>query len=270
MSKEISSRSEKNERTRLLKARLDQWEIKVVCWDLDDTLIATRRTFLEAMTEASALLVFGRQNGLDEQEQEEALLVRERKMIPMVIGLRDEFSVRPEIMEITVILTARQLGLDPEENRAVLARQRVRDLYRVDRPSCFSGSLGTVDQFNATGIRSVLTSHAEKDWIEKKLLSAGLFDKFDSIIAFSIDQRKSSQWQDKFSQLGVNPENILVLGDNPEEDIVPTASLGARTIWVNSYSRRRKHSSEFDWDSYGDRIIEVSAIGQVVDRIISA
>ena len=269
MSKEISSQFEEDKNIPLLKTKLNQWGVELVCWDLDGTLIDTSRTFSEALIDASALLLFGRKDDLSERERSEALSIR-KKVSPIFSGIRDEFLVRPEISEVAVILIARGLGLDPEENKTILARQRAKDLYRLDRPSPFPGSRKSVDQFNATGIRSVLTSHAERDWIMKKLASAGFTGKFEQIVALSVDERKSDQWPDIFSNLGVNSENILIIGDNFKEDIMPTVNLGARTIWVNSDPDRREQLLKFSLENPNNGIIEIPVISQLVDRIISS
>ena len=40
-------------------------------------------------------------------------------------------------------------------------------------------------------------------------------------------------WSVTFARLGIEPRRALVIGNNFEDDIRPTARLGAATIWLN-------------------------------------
>jgi len=209
-----------------LKEKFDHWGVSVIAWDLDGTLINTTKIFDEAITDAC-----------------DSLKVPEEKLRHIIGSLRPEFGVSPAIMELSTSLLARSEGFSPQDDNFQFAIKRMYQLYNDHIPQVFPGAIEAVDFINRTGIKPVLMTHAEEGWTWHKKIGAKLFGKFANTACFSIDRPKSEQWSEQFHRLDINPETVLVIGDNQAADIDPVLALGGRGVLVIN-GRQRIHDAE--------------------------
>ena len=230
--------------------------IESVVFDLDDTLISTRKVFREAITESSKFLLKSPMCSKGKRKVDEVA----EMMLEIIKAIREEFFVRPAIMEMATLLTAQLLGLDKKDKCVEKGLERIRRIYNRDVPEIFEGAGETVDVFNGIGIRTFLMTHGQEDYTWRKIIGAGLIGKFEKIVCFSVDRKKEDQWENEFDKLGLKTENILVIGDNPKADIEATIRLGARAVWVSSGLERERSKVEELWKK---RVIEIEKIGDL-------
>lgn len=260
----------------LLRERLDGWGIETACWDFDGTLVNTRVVFNQAMIDAVGLLLFGKEWISEQAERDKEKLrqveeLKESVLDKLVWGLRPELGVNPVILEVAAKLTAQILGRDLEGDQVERALDRIRDIYLRDVPPVFEGAREAVEIINKAGRRSVLMTHAEPEWTWIKRIGTGFVGMFEQVVHFSIDQPKSVQWAEQIRLLGVEPEALLIVGDNFEADIRPPVEMGARGIWVTN-RRTRVFDGELDreqvLDELKERVINVEQTGDIIGAII--
>lgn len=258
-----------------LKKKFAQWGITTVCWDFDDTLIDTANLFNQAMIDAGKILLFSNSAKGVNIKPRRVKNLKEEVMEDILWQLRSDFGVKPSIMEMTILLTAKQLGLKSGSPQVDQAVERVKQIYKRDVPTIFAEAVESLDLLNRTGIRSILITHAEEEWTLIKRLKTGLIGKFERIICFSIDYPKSIQWEKHIKNLKLEPQRLLIIGDNFAADIQPTVKLGARAIWVinkrprvcDSVSHQAVMSKE---PVLGERILKAKRIENLVGVILKA
>lgn len=256
-----------------LRERLDQWGIEAVASDLDDTLIDTRRVFSQAMFEAARILLSGKIAPEVKEELRQPRNLKELFMDEVVDGLQPELGVLPAIMELTVLITAKRLGLNLNSPAVKQAVARIQQIYGEDIPVLFQGAIEVIDLINATGVRSILMTHASEEWTWAKRTQAGLMGKFGQVVCFSTLQPKSWQWEDKLGELGVDPSKLLVIGNSLAADIIPPVGLGARAIWVTrrsgAFTGEPSQSGTLDEETFQKQVLKVDRIEEVIGAILA-
>ncbi len=252
----------------LLSARFDSWGIERVAVDLDSTLIDTTKMFKEAMIEASGHLL----NGSTKETVITPVQIKEQIMDPVIMELRREFGIWPSIMEITVMITARNMQISSGHPSIILALERVKDIYRKDVPKVFDGAEQLLSALSSTGRRVYIMTHADPKWTRHKLDMTGLSGRCDDVVCFSIDAPKAVQWETQFVKIGIEPQKWLVIGDNREADIVPPVSLGALGVLVNRYSglyNVEKQTTDLEWQQAvnSGRVTIVKKVKDVVGAL---
>lgn len=263
-----------------LKQKFSLWQVNVVCWDFDGTLINTKLVYGQAMIDASGILLFGQnwplQHGENQgPEFQKAIEFKKEFMAKVVKGLNSEFGVRPAIMEATVVICGRILGLSQESEQTELALERIRRIFDRDVPPLFEGAMDAVDLINETGVRSILISHAQEQWTWIKRVGTGLIGKFERVICFSINLPKADQWKKQLELLEINPHNLLAIGDRISSDIAMPVRLGARGIGIaqggfEAFGKDPDEEAVLNDPILGKRIIKIARIGDLIGAILNS
>lgn len=214
---------------------LDNWQIALVGFDLDSTLVDTTRVFKDAVNDASGILIYGADWEKVKTEPEAQQRVNEYRhdvFDPIIFRLRDEFGINPVIGEVVIGICAKLSGVTNEE-QIEEAKARIRQIYTQDIPPLFPGASESVDLINATNRPTWLMTHAEAEWTRNKVNGVKLDGKFARHICFSIDQSKAEQWVPTFERENIDPERFLMIGDNFTADVWPILRLGGRAILVS-------------------------------------
>jgi len=202
--------------------KLRQLDIKAVLFDLDDTLIHTGELFSRYMKEyvetISASL------GIDY----DTLRTRLQE-------LNDEgyhkMGVSPQRWSVVIDQLSQEL------NNADVVKENLGILMKIytDEPRIKSGAKLILKGLRDTGFKLGLVTHANTDWTMRKLNQTGLLNYFDTIkIADENGFKTTEHWKSGIGMLGVESQQCLVVGDNLKGDIIPSASLGAKVLWMPS------------------------------------
>jgi FMN phosphatase YigB (HAD superfamily) len=242
-----------------LQAKFQDWGITTIACDFDDTLTPTRALFQKGLTEAAD--IFARHLGLTDNKDVFRIVGQ------AMAGLRHELHVHPSLSLVALHLTALELGIDPKSEVYQKAGKRASDVYD-DMPKIFDGAVKTIDLLNATGVRLILTTHAEPEWTWRKLAANGLNGKFAHIHCFDVNYPKSEQWDKVFIRENVHPTKLLTVGDNLHSDILPPVRRGARGVWIRNndvFSTEKAVD-----DNHGLAFLEANSIAGVPRAIIAA
>jgi putative hydrolase of the HAD superfamily len=81
----------------------------------------------------------------------------------------------------------------------------------------------------------IIVSNGQRVFSEKEMRYFGLYDRFQSVIFSSDFGRKKPDpriFLEAVRQLGLEPEEIMCIGDNFDNDITPAARLGMRALHI--------------------------------------
>ena len=203
-----------------LKGWLVFRDIKVVLWDLDDTILDTVRVFVD-QTKLYTDYVCSQLPELSKKKVHQAF-----------VEANDEayhaLSVSPKRWELVIETVADRLSLDREilfGGLPIILR-----VYET-APEFLDGAEEALRAFRKTDLPMGVVTHASEEWTQKKFAKRGLDAYFDQTMTVSEEKFKSSDdWLEAIRRFGVGPEDVLVLGDNLSGDIRAVHSIGVRHI----------------------------------------
>lgn len=233
-------------------------------FDNDDTLVNTRKVFRRGM-HASISSIASKSNP-NLLTTEETL----RYMKEVISAIRPEFHTHSSIMRFALHNTARRVGIEvPDESEGYQeAVKSIMDIYYGECPRAFPGAHHTVDTFNQTHVTSYLATHSPLDITLRKVKQEEFDGKFAKYWCFDVCRSKAEQWPEVLTENGVNPPNLLVIGNNPKEDIEPTLKLNIPlAIWINQSNSPIPNYLEGYVDK--DQLIVVNDISEVIPAIIN-
>lgn len=207
------------------KERLARLGIKAVLFDLDDTLIFTSEIFAKYMNEYVTKVAA--ETGIDSKVINECLR-----------RINDEeykkMGVNPSRWGAVVIKMAEEF----KGNEAPIINNLdiLMKIY-TEEPRIRPGAKDILERLRRSGIKIGLVTHANVDWTWRKLESVGMIDCFDTIhIADENSHKGVDDWKSTMLDLEVTPNECLIVGDSLGGDIIPTAQIGTRTMWLHKGS----------------------------------
>src|SRR3989338_9597486 len=252
-----------------LKEKFSAWGVTDCFCDFDDSLVGTKGVFGVATSDVGQIL-FNRARALGREISFASAEEVARECLKYIHGLRSQFSVDRPVTLLSVLLTARHLGLGDKDEEVGRASDRMARVYGEDIPDVFPGARETVAALRDSGINLVLATHASPEWTRIKLGGTGLAGCFKGVVCFDVRQPKANQWRSHFPILERDPTRVLVIGDNYWGDIFPAVSLGARGAWINGDQAFSVDSSTGDGRDFSDRVITAHSVGDVVEAILRA
>ncbi len=238
----------------ILKEWLGSRGIKAVLFDLDDTLLDSHALYSGKISEFKAFL---HASVPDVSPEELDRAVDEADMT--VFGTH---SVSNERWGGLVTLVCAKYRLPPETYREGLGI--LLSIYEQS-PGLFPKALETLQFFRQSTARLGLVTHANREYTELKLRETGLGEMFDHVeIADEWGNKNSGHWQKAIATLGVQPQEVLVIGDSIQGDMRAAREAGVVHL-VHLPS---------PWEPYqrGDMpegVIEASGIHTVIDTLIA-
>lgn len=208
-----------------VKENLKRLGIKVILFDLDDTLIYTQELFIKYMDEFVATVALETGINIETVKTDLEKLNNEEYK---------KMGVNPErwaFVAQRMAVEREGYGKSTINNLAILGK-----IY-TDTPRLKSGSVAMLEILRLAGVRMALVTHANEDWTFRKLESTGIAEYFETIKIVNENKHKGAEdWVEVANELGVLPSECLVLGDSLSGDIIPGATIGARTMWLHTGS----------------------------------
>lgn len=204
--------------------KLAKADIRLILFDLDDTLIKTHELFKRKVGEAVKYIA--RQSNLDGET------VRKRIGVHIADAHRN-IGVPPEIWDEV----ARNLTLDFSPKYEQLFRQGteiIKGVYTI-APQYHYGARRVIEELAKQPVQMGLITHANEKWTQLKISKRQLNRYFRRIkIVDERGRKDAGQWSQAISEFGVNPDESLAVGDNLANDIMAAAQAGVRKlVWVN-------------------------------------
>ncbi len=208
-----------------IRENLKKLNIKALFFDFDDTLIYTAEIFIKQMEEY-ARVVAG-ETGLSYEVVDEYLTM-----------FNDEgfkaLGVNPVRWKDTVGRMADQF---PDHAEAMLRNIDILMKIYGEVPRVRPGAKAILEILKTVGVKIVLVTHANVEWTWKKLADTGLGEYFDLIKIVDENKHKGAEdWLEAIEEMGILPGEALAMGDSLNGDVIPAASIGARTMWLHKGS----------------------------------
>lgn len=251
---DMSIERQTTERSALLCEWLGSRGVKAVLFDLDDTLLDSHALYSGKISEFKSFL---HASVPDVSPDELDRVVDEADMT--VFGTH---SVSNERWGGLVTLVCAKYGLPPE-----IYREGVRILLSIyeHSPKLFPHALETLQLFRQNAMKLGLVTHANREYTDLKIRESGIGDMFDHVeIADEWGNKNFRHWQNAISALGLQPQEVLVIGDNIRGDMRAAREAGVVHL-VHLPS---------PWEPYqsGDvpkGVIEADAIHTVIDTLVA-
>ena len=101
-----------------------------------------------------------------------------------------------------------------------------------------------LDGLGQAGLRRGIITHGWTSKQTEKIVRLGLLEHIDKKAVFVSDQIGIAKpnpklYQTALADLGLAPERVMYVGDNPSQDVTPPAGLGMITVWAK---RATKHT----------------------------
>lgn len=212
-----------------LKSSLDKLGIKLILFDLDDTLVDTHVIFREKINQYFSY-VSARYPDIDRQELEtRGREINDRLFLKYGVNPKRWQEVNEELITI--------YGLDKKETFYAGANY-LQEIYTTV-PKLKEGVPDILKDFRAAGVRIGLVTHASVNWTNFKVDNLALRTYFEDIIIIDENGHKTStQWEKAISHFKEKPKNTLVVGDNVKGDMIAAREAGVKyLVWYSQGSQ---------------------------------
>ena len=112
----------------------------------------------------------------------------------------------------------------------------IRPLYMLAAVP-FSFTVSTLERIKDMGLKLGLITNGPHNLQYRKLELLGITDMFDEIIVsgdFGADKPDVSIFEEMARRMNMHPNEMLYIGDNPENDIEPSRKVGYIPVWIRT------------------------------------
>ncbi len=144
------------------------------------------------------------------------------------------------LMEPGLPVEPRIFVVDLDDTLANTTKDLQGDVGRIEFLTLVPGARQFLGALSHAGHRRVLLSAGEIGYQERKLEVLGINDMFDSVHIVEKGADKRERLKRLLDESGLPPEHMIVVGDNPEHELLYAHELGCRVVRVNlSHGKRR-------------------------------
>lgn len=101
----------------------------------------------------------------------------------------------------------------------------------------FSFTVSTIKKIKDMGLKVGLITNGKHNLQYRKLELLGIRDMFDEIIVsedFGADKPDLRIFEEMARRMKLHPSEMLYIGDNPENDIEPSRTVGYTPVWIKT------------------------------------
>ncbi len=201
-------------------------DLRAVLFDIDDTLFSTTVFASRARQEAVRAMV---RMGLAASEEE---VFRELQEVLREFGSNYSQHYQKLLMRLPRAVLG-NLNAALVESAGVVAYHDTK--FGSLEP--FPDVLPLLAKLQGVGIQTGIITHGWTIKQAEKLIRLGILPHVDPEAVFISDQVGISKPNPKLyalalERLGLEPQQVMYVGDNLEHDIAPPASLGIHTVWA--------------------------------------
>lgn len=237
--------------------------LKAVFFDLDDTLLWDQKSVKEAFV--ATCEVANAKYGVDVEAFEEAVRKEARELyatyetyeFTKMIGINpfeglwgnflddtDEFrklaEVVPTYRQEAWTRGLKALGIDDAAFGAELAERFPAE--RRQKPFIYDESFTVLDELKGKYKLLLLTNGSPDLQNTKLTITSELVPYFDEIVisgAFGKGKPDASIFVHALERIGLNKDEVLMVGDNLMTDILGASRAGIKSVWINRHDKER-------------------------------
>lgn len=212
--------------------------LRAILFDVDDTLVATTLFAERARANAVRAMIGA---GLHVSEQD--LMTELREVITEFSSNYAHHFDKLLIRFGPRVLIGRNRALVIAAGVAAYHDTKFRELKPIE------GAEQLLRDLQRAGMCCGIITHGWTAKQAEKLVRLGLVPYFDPQAIFISDEIGISKPNPKLyalaqRRLGLAPQQILYVGDNPVNDIAPPAGLRWNTVWAKRYARQQESAVE--------------------------
>jgi putative hydrolase of the HAD superfamily len=210
--------------------------LKAVLFDVDDTLFSTTEFARRARRNAVRAMISA---GLQADEE---LVVTELGEVVAEFGSNYDHHYDKLLMRLPA-------GATDGINRALLVTAGMVAYHdtKFQELKPFPDVIPLLESLRAAGVKTGIITHGWTTKQAEKLIRLGLVPYLDKGAVFISDQLGISKPNPKLYStalrtLGLEPQEVMYVGDNLAHDIAPPNELGMPTVWAARAARSGQHA----------------------------
>mgnify|MGYP000226949722 FL=1 len=201
--------------------------IKAIIFDLDDTLYDCSGTLVLKSRKLAAKII------------SKAVKCSETEALKLQLELEDRLGPKADIFH----KIANQYNL-PEDFCEEISNTI--NTLEVEGATLFPGTMASIDELKRTGYKLFLVTFGNREIQEKKIKVLDLESAFDEIIITENPLGKEKCFKEILAKYGLEPEQILCVGDKIKDEIEVGKRLGMSTALMKHGRHYHFYKSEIN------------------------
>ena len=201
--------------------------IKAIIFDLDDTLYDCSGTLVLKSRKLAAKII------------SKAIKCSETEALKLQLELEDRLGPKADIFH----KIANQYNL-PEDFCEEISNTI--NTLEVEGATLFPGTMASIDELKRTGYKLFLVTFGNREIQEKKIKVLDLESVFDEIIITENPLGKEKCFKEILAKYGLEPEQVLCVGDKIKDEIEVGKRLGMSTALMKHGRHYHFYKSEIN------------------------
>lgn len=201
--------------------------IKAIIFDLDDTLYDCSGTLVLKSKKLAAKII------------SKAVKCSETEALKLQLELEDRLGPKADIFH----KIANQYNL-PEDFCEEISNTI--NTLEVEGATLFPGTMASIDELKRTGYKLFLVTFGNREIQEKKIKVLDLESAFDEIIITENPLGKEKCFKEILAKYGLEPEQVLCVGDKIKDEIEVGKRLGMSTALMKHGRHYHFYKSEIN------------------------
>ena len=201
--------------------------IKAIIFDLDDTLYDCSGTLVLKSRKLAAKII------------SKAIKCSETEALKLQVELEDRLGPKADISHEI----ANQYNL-PEDFCEEISNTI--NTLEVEGATLFPGTMASIDELKRTGYKLFLVTFGNREIQEKKIKVLDLESAFDEIIITENPLGKEKCFKEILAKYGLEPEQVLCVGDKIKDEIEVGKRLGMSTALMKHGRHYHFYKSEIN------------------------
>ena len=201
--------------------------IKAIIFDLDDTLYDCSGTLVLKSRKLAAKII------------SKAAKCSETEALKLQLELEDRLGPKADIFH----KIANQYNL-PEDFCEEISNTI--NTLEVEGTTLFPGTMASIDELKRTGYKLFLVTFGNREIQEKKIKVLDLESAFDEIIITENPLGKEKCFKEILAKYGLEPEQVLCVGDKIKDEIEVGKRLGMSTALMKHGRHYHFYKSEIN------------------------
>jgi putative hydrolase of the HAD superfamily len=201
--------------------------IKAIIFDLDDTLYDCSGTLVLKSRKLAAKII------------SKAVKCSETEALKLQLELEDRLGPKADIFH----KIANQYNL-PEDFCEEISNTI--NSLEVEGATLFPGTMASIDELKRTGYKLFLVTFGNREIQEKKIKVLDLESAFDEIIITENPLGKEKCFKEILAKYGLEPEQVLCVGDKIKDEIEVGKRLGMSTALMKHGRHYHFYKSEIN------------------------
>ena len=201
--------------------------IKAIIFDLDDTLYDCSGTLVLKSRKLAAKII------------SKAIKCSETEALKLQLVLEDRLGPKADIFHEI----ANQYNL-PEDFCEEISNTI--NTLEVEGATLFPGTMASIDELKRTGYKLFLVTFGNREIQEKKIKVLDLESAFDEIIITENPLGKEKCFKEILAKYGLEPEQVLCVGDKIKDEIEVGKRLGMSTALMKHGRHYHFYKSEIN------------------------